>query len=204
METSVSVLGPTYASIGADVFLILGLAIVLGIIVLALPIYRSWKMARRARRRPRPGSSMLEPGAVYAVPNEEPPRAFQILTTEVRQGAKGLVISRVHPDALRARYDLESTTALWLSRSFGQDAVNPTNLVALAHEIERFVSGKENSIVLIDDLDYLISQTDRIQVARFVQSLVKIGDIHNSRLVLAFDGRSVPSTDEILREVHTV
>ena len=204
MEMAIA--GASEADAGPDILLLLLLVVILAIVVLSFPIFRWRKKARIAGRRRRTGQPALEPGTVYVISNEGPDRAFQIFADEVGRGAKGLVLTRLYPEDVRRRYRLDSTTVLWLSRSFGEAAVNPTNLEALAHEIERFVSGKEDSIVLLDGLDYLLIQTDRGQVIRFVQKLVKVGADHKARLLLPLDPRVFADTDRslILRDVHTL
>lgn len=193
------------AGVSPDILLLVLLVVILAIIVLSFPIVRWRKKARIAGRRRKTGQPVLEPGTVYVVSSEIPDRAFRIFAEEVGRGSKGLVLTRLYPEDVRRRYRLDSVTVLWLSRSFGENAVNPTNLEALAHEIERFVSGKEDSIVLLDGLDYLLIQTDRDQVVRFVQRLVKIGTAHKARLLLPLNPRAFGGTDLslIFRDVHT-
>jgi len=200
-------IGPaSYANIGVDAFLLLLLAALLGLLVLAIPLYRRRKEARSARPRPMPGELVLDPGAVYAILHERPDRAFLLFAEEIAGGAKGLAITRLYPEDVRSRYRIDTATVLWMSRSFGNDSLNPTNLGALAHEIERFVSGKQNSIVLLDGLEYLVVQTDSRQVVRFVQTLVDIVSVHKSRLILPFDQRAFGEADLslILRDLQTL
>src|SRR3990172_9532374 len=106
--------------------------------------FRQRKKARIAGRRRRTGQPALGPGAGNGVSNEGPGRAFQIFADEVGRGAKGLVLTRLYPEDVRRRYRLDSATILWLSRSFGEAAVDPTNLQAPPPQIKRFVSGKED------------------------------------------------------------
>ena len=80
---------------------------------------------------------------------------------------------------------------LWLSRGYGKDTVNPTNLGALVQEIERFVSGKEDSIVLIDGLEYLLVQNETQKVVKFIQSLADTASVHRSKVLLPFNTKTV-------------
>lgn len=123
------------------------------------------------------------------------------------RGARGLVLSRLRPDDLREHYRLGlGVQTQWLSRGYGKDAVNPTNLGALAHDIERFVSGKENSIVLVDGLDYLLVQADSRQVVKFVRKLGEIASNHKSKVLLPINPRALQEAHRapILRDLRVI
>ena len=123
--------------------------------------------------------------------DEKPDRAFQILGSEIARGVKALVIARLYPDEVRKRYGLKDVPVLWLSRGYGKETVNPTNLGALVQEIERFMSGKEDSVILLDGLEYLLVQNDPQKVVKFVQVLVDSASVHHSKLLVSFDVKSV-------------
>src|SRR5207249_12263696 len=130
-------------------------------------------------------------GTSYLLPGEKADRAFQIRASEMSRGTKALVIARLYPDEGRRRYGLKDIPVLWLSRGYGKETVNPTNLGALVQDIERFMSGKEESVVLLDGLEYLLIQNDPQKVVKFVQVLVDSASVHHSKLLISFDVKSV-------------
>ena len=179
-------------SLGIDAILLLLLAVVMGSVLLAMPAMRRRRDTNgTARARPVPRHVTLERGASYLVPDEKADRAFQILSSEIAHGAKVLVIARLYPDEVRRRYGLKDVPVLWLSRGYGKETVNPTNLGALVQEIERFMSGKEDSVVLLDGLEYLLVQNDPQKVVKFVHVLVDSASVHHSKLLISFDVKSV-------------
>jgi len=178
--------------LGIDAILLLLLAVVMGTVLLAMPVMRRRKDTNGAARpRAVPRAVVLERGSSYLLPDEKPDRAFQILGSEIARGVKALVIARLYPDEVRKRYGLKDVPVLWLSRGYGKETVNPTNLGALVQEIERFMSGKEDSVILLDGLEYLLVQNDPQKVVKFVQVLVDSASVHHSKLLVSFDVKSV-------------
>ncbi len=54
-----------------------------------------------------------------------------------------------------------------------------------------FVSGKEDSVVLLDGLEYLLVQNDPQKVVKFIQVLVDSASVHHSKLLISFDVKAV-------------
>jgi parallel beta-helix repeat protein len=179
-------------NLGFDAILLLLLAVVMGTVLLAMPAMRRRKDHNHApRARPVARHVPLERGSSYFLPDEKPDRAFQILASEIAHGGKALVIARLYPDEVRKRYGLKDVPVLWLSRGYGKETVNPTNLGALVQDIERFMSGKEDSVVLLDGLEYLLVQNDPQKVVKFIQVLVDSASVHHSKLLISFDVKAV-------------
>jgi len=164
----------------------------MGSVLLAMPAMRRRKDSNGTLRpRQVTRAVTLEPGTSYLLPDEKADRAFQILASEISRGTKALVIARLYPDEVRRRYGLKDLPVLWLSRGYGKETVNPTNLGALVQDIERFMSGKEESVVLLDGLEYLLIQNDAQKVVKFVQVLVDSASVHHSKVLISFDVKSV-------------
>lgn len=179
-------------NLGFDAIVLLLLAVVMGTVLLVMPAMRRRKdHAHPQRARPVPRHVPLERGSSYLLSDEKPDRAFQILASEIAHGGKALVIARLYPDEVRKRYGLKDVPVLWLSRGYGKETVNPTNLGALVQDIERFMSGKEDSVVLLDGLEYLLVQNNPQKVVKFIQVLVDSASIHRSKLIVSFDVKSV-------------
>jgi len=183
-----------------DPMLLLAIAVVLGAVLLVMPVIRRRRREEHpgARRGSLPHETVLEPGTAYLVPDEKPDRAFEILASQVAKGSKGLVITRIYPEEVRRRFRLKDVPVLWLSRGYGKDTVNPTNLGALVHEIERYVSGKEDSVVLLDGLEYLLVQNDTQKVVKFVQTLADSASVHHTKVLLPFNEKSIGEAERAL------
>ena len=137
----------------------------------------------------------IEAGSSYLVAGPDPARAYGTLSAYVRAGAKGLVLSRRYPDDVRARHPVGSSDVLWLSRGYSRTAVSPTNLGHLVNAIEKHVAGREASVVLLDNLDYLVMQNGAAAVAKFIEGLTGAVATHHSRLLVPLDPASMPPGD---------
>ena len=205
-SVKVRALSEVTLALGADILIPLLFAVILITIALAILAYRRWR-GTVSGRRGRPKAPSLEPGFVYALPDAQAERAFRVFGVEVARGAKGLVLSRLRPEDLRERYRIGlGVQTQWLSRAYGKEAANPTNLGALAHDIERFVSGKENSIVLVDGLEYLLVQADSDEVVKFVRKLGEIASNHRSKVLLPINPKALQEAHRapILRDVRAI
>jgi len=200
LAVPIDIVNPPGDGLPIDPLLLVLLAVLLGSMLLVMPVIRRRRREEHpgARRGSLPHETVLEPGTAYLVPDEKPDRAFEILASVVAKGSKGLVITRIYPEEVRRRFRLKDVPVLWLSRGYGKDTVNPTNLGALVHEIERFVSGKEDSVVLLDGLEYLLVQNDTQKVVKFVQTLADSASVHHTKILMPFNEKSVGEAERAL------
>jgi hypothetical protein len=119
----------------------------------------------------------LIPGWSYVIKEDRPEKGFALFSGLLSKGARGLCISRTHPDILKQKYRFEAET-LWLTKTEtsqtqaetkGIEYVSPNNLAHLASAIREFLSRGENGAVIIEGLEYLTTQNDFKSVLRFVQ-----------------------------------
>ncbi|TLZ99360.1 MAG: hypothetical protein E6J97_05615, partial [Methanobacteriota archaeon] len=76
----------------------------------------------------------------YLVREPKAERVFELFGDLLRSEARGLCITRIHPDDARTRYGLETAGFIWLSKSPGQKGkdmaiAEPTALVDIASAI---------------------------------------------------------------------
>jgi hypothetical protein len=134
-------------------------------------------------------SAELEPGIAYIIPGDSPEPAFKLFADETEKGSPGLCITRSYPHEVRATYSLASPEILWLSRDTKGGGINPTNLGAIAQEVNQFLSEAEgrNPIILLDGVEYLIIQNDFSKVLKLVYSLRDAVSVHGGRLLVPFN-----------------
>src|SRR5439155_2345362 len=99
----------------------------------------------------------------YLVREPKAERVFELFVDLLRSEVRGLCITRIHPDDARTRYGLETAGFIWLSKSPGQKGkdmaiAEPTALVDIASAISEFASDGGNAAVLLEGLEYGISQ----------------------------------------------
>ena len=117
----------------------------------------------------------------------------------------GFCVTRTFPEKIRERYQLGETPILWLSNVAKEDAVRPKDLEKLSLSLEEFLSS-QGGIVLLDGIEYLITNNNFITVLKLIQSLRDQVAINRSIMLLSVN----PSTMDdyqinlLRREVDSV
>jgi Protein of unknown function (DUF835) len=119
----------------------------------------------------------------YLVREPKADRVFRLFADLLRANARGLCITRMHPDDLRSRYRIEDAGFIWLSKSGGPKAkgmaiAEPSALVDIASAISDFTRDGGNAAVLLEGLEYMISQNGFGSILRFLQKV-------NEKIVLS-------------------
>ncbi|MGD2247478.1 MAG: DUF835 domain-containing protein [Candidatus Methanofastidiosia archaeon] len=126
----------------------------------------------------------LEPMEGYIVLEKKPEKSYEIFVDLVSHGIPGFVVSREYPEKLRSKYDLVRTPVLWLSRIEVQDAMSPEDLPKLQYIVEDFTRKSEESVILLDGLEYLITQVSFESILKHLEELKDMIALHNSRLII--------------------
>jgi hypothetical protein len=109
----------------------------------------------------------------YLVEEARPDRAYDLVGRQIDRGVRALIFSRSNPTTVRDRLGGRKADIYWLTEheSKGSRTVPPSleKIVMLA---EDHIRREGASIVVLDDLHYLISNAGFEGVIRFVRSLV--------------------------------
>jgi hypothetical protein len=150
----------------------------------------------------------LTPGWSYVIKEDRPERSFGLFASLLTKGARGLCISRSHPDILRQKYGFKAD-ALWLTKTEtaqvsgnakGTEYVSPNNLARLASAIRDFLGKGENGAVIIEGLEYLTTQNDFKSVLRFFQLVNEQVVLDKGYLLVPVDEATMDSKDFSLIE----
>jgi hypothetical protein len=134
------------------------------------------------------------------VEEKRPECSYDLFIRELSEGSQGLVISRSHPDAIRERYRLERTPIIWLANQPGQDRVEPSNLFILENMIGDFVSKSKKAIVLLDGVEFLISNNKLDRVLKMLYSISDEITMGNAKLILPIDPNVMSESEIALLE----
>lgn len=126
----------------------------------------------------------LNPAEGYIVLEKEPEKSFEMFFDLVTHGIPGFVISRVHPDKLKSKYQLVKTPVLWLSRFDAENSISPDSFSKLVYIVRDFTRKSKDSVILLDGLEYLITQIGFETALTYLQELKDIIIMYNSRLVI--------------------
>jgi len=115
----------------------------------------------------------LTPGRSYLVEEDRPDQAYGLLAKGLEGGKSGLLITRTNPKRVRERFALDAVRVLWLTdREESKEETIPPALERIVYEIEGFMSQHPQGSVMLDGLEYLVSNNSFDAVLRFVRRLV--------------------------------
>ena len=146
---------------------------------------------------PMPGEGFpVEKGFIYLVKEKRPNMGFAMYSEATRHGAIGMLVAREHPNRLKQMHQFEAAKILWLTRRVGMDHIDPTELSLLSLEVSKFIESTTKSVVLLEGLEYVITQNDFESVLRFVNHMHDFVLAHDSAVIIVIDPR-VLSTREL-------
>jgi len=127
---------------------------------------------------------------VYLIREPKAERVFALFSDLLQANARGLCITRIHPDDLRSRYPIEGAGFIWLSKSAEGPAkdmavAEPSALVDIASAISDFASDGGNAAVLLEGLEYMISQNGFPSIMRFLQKVNEKIVLNDSYLLIS-------------------
>jgi chromosomal replication initiator protein DnaA len=122
-------------------------------------------------------------GHCYLIEEEKPTYSNVLLRRKMDEGFRGLVITRMNPKRIRDEFETEPEI-LWLTdRDSSQENTLPPSLEMTIHKIQEFMEREEPGMIVLDGIQYLISNTNFESVLRFLRTLAD--GISESRCVLA-------------------
>jgi len=110
----------------------------------------------------------LEPGNSYLVKNDVE-KAVEVFADQVLSGLEGLCITRQFPSKVRGKYGLERTPIVWLTSERAEGEATVHSIQDLSILIANFLEKTKQGVVLLDGLEYLITNHGFELFIRFLQ-----------------------------------
>ncbi|MGB2581204.1 MAG: DUF835 domain-containing protein, partial [Thermoplasmata archaeon] len=129
----------------------------------------------------------LERSFSYLVEGDEPETSYDLFISTLKKGIKGYCVTRNYPDKIRSKFDLKDVPIVWLSDVGKDNTIRPKDLEKLSLSLEQFLSQADGGIVLLDGLEYLITNNNFNTVLRLIQSLRDQVAINKSILLMTVD-----------------
>ena len=123
-------------------------------------------------------------GHCYLIEEEKPMYSNVLLARKMKDdGFRGMVITRMNPRRIRDEFEA-MPEILWLTdKDSSSEKTIPPSLEMIIHTIQGFMEEGGASMVVLDGIQYLISNTSFDSVLRFLRSL--IDEISESDCILA-------------------
>jgi hypothetical protein len=145
----------------------------------------------------------IKRGTTYLVREETPQQGFSIFLDLVSHRYRGLAILRTHPDEVRREYDIKDVPILWMSRlQVGENVVYP-NIKVIEQIIEEFLETAGKNVILLERLDYLITQQGFEKTLQFIQKLSSMVYVTKSVALVHIDPLTIGERELMLIEKET-
>ncbi|MGA9098334.1 MAG: DUF835 domain-containing protein, partial [Methanotrichaceae archaeon] len=100
-------------------------------------------------------------------------KAYEVFKDQITHGIEGLCITHLDPVEVRMRWGFKETPIIKLSQEKGDGRyISPTNLPLLFMTIKSFIESSKNSIVLIDNMEYLVKKNAGVVPERDILDFV--------------------------------
>lgn len=143
-------------------------------------------------------------GTTYISKEPTSAQAFKYYKAILDAGGSGICVSRVHPDKLVKKYKMKNENLYWLSKTSGQDSMSPTNISKMAHVLNQFIKNNNHSVIILDGLEYLISNNDFKLVMRFLDDINEHVVVGHCILILPITESTYSTKELTLLERNTV
>ncbi len=131
----------------------------------------------------------------YLIREARGERVFALLGELTARSARPLCISRTHPKELAA-FGVDAAACVWLTRQTekGVACASPSDLVGLTTAIHRHLEGG-NAAVVIEGLEYLVSQNGFAAILRFAQAIHEKVVVRDSYLLMSANPEAFKEAD---------
>ncbi|MDW5562535.1 MAG: DUF835 domain-containing protein [Methanomassiliicoccus sp.] len=121
--------------------------------------------------------------------------SYRMFASEVENGSRGLLITNLHPQQVTERYGPVKAPVMWLSGQPGQDRLDPAALTIIQHTMVDFLQKGSNSVLLLDGLDYLISENQLDKVLKLIYAVRDAVVVSGSKFIVPIDPLAIDAKD---------
>lgn len=150
-------------------------------------------------------AEIMEGGNSYAVFEQTAQSSMELFEAGLRRGFKGLCFTRQYPEKITQKFSTDGTAVFWLSNMGSENSIRPKDLEKITLQCNEYLS-KWKCIIMIDGLEYLITNNSFITVLKMLQFLRDATAVNKSILVLSVNPNAIGENEVnlIMREVDKV
>ncbi len=144
-------------------------------------------------------------GMTYLITESSEDKPITLLQDLLEAGLDGLLITRQYPRKVSMRYGLEDIEMVWLSNVDRGNSIRPKNLEKFSLLVERFLN-EERGVILLNGIDYLISNNDFRTILHLIQSLKDQVAITESILLIPVNTKTLEENqiDQLKSEIEEI
>lgn len=136
----------------------------------------------------------LKPGSSYLFTERSVPRAYEAFKRLLAEGRRGLVITRTHPSRVQQQYSFDCPI-MWIAKNIkspgGVISLEPTRLMKIHGTISDFMKANPGAVVLLDGLEYLITENGFAPVMKAIQLTNEEVAMTSAFLIVPIDPRTL-------------
>jgi len=126
----------------------------------------------------------LDTGKIYLIKQDEENHAFELFINSLNKGFAGLGIVRDDPRLVKKKYDLQKTSFIWLT-NIKSEMPCETNIDNIYSLVSEFIKTGQKSVILIDRLDYILTENKFEDVIKKIHSLKDLAARHECIIILS-------------------
>jgi CheY-like chemotaxis protein len=130
-------------------------------------------------------------GHSYLIKEKTQEKSYDLFLRLLSHKYSGLCMTRSHPKFIREQYGLKKTPFVWLSNTKSDEFTSSTDLTELSLTIKEFITKAQQSVILLDGFEFLVSKMGFRVMLEFLQSINEF--ISNSQSILL-----IPLNPEIM------
>lgn len=129
----------------------------------------------------------LEPGNLYILHDKKGDLVFGLFGRLAAKYKDVRCVARTHPDRLQKDFGIPPESILWLSNTGAPGSVNPQSIGVLTDTLLRIYEKAPESVVVLEGMEYLMTQNDFAKVLRLVNYLYEAVAVNRGILIIALD-----------------
>lgn len=135
----------------------------------------------------------LQTGTLVIVQERKTDLSYGLIRKFAGAGTACMIIGREPPERVRSvrMIDIEDEQVLWLTTLVGRRCVNPTHLGSIQNTIGHFIDSSIRGIILVDGIEYLISNNGFDAVLKFINKIEDMIITTGTTVVVSIDPRTL-------------
>ena len=137
---------------------------------------------------------LLKEGSSYLFTDDGVQKAYDSFKKLLEEGRRGLVITRAHPNKVLQGHALDCPI-MWIAKSTkassGVLSLEPTRLMKIHGTISDFIKANVGAVVLLDGLEYLITENGFSPVMKAIQLTNEEIAMNSAFLLVPVDPRTL-------------
>lgn len=127
----------------------------------------------------------LDARKIYLIKEDDENHAHELFISSLNRGFAGLGIVRDDPRELKKRYNLQKTSFIWLTNEKVEGIPSEKNIDNLFDLASEFVKKSNKSVILLDRLDYILSENKFENVIKKIHALKDLASSNECIIILS-------------------